>query len=698
MDEVPAAASKESYHDWSVRELERLLSVALTLAKGQQPLCIFIDGLDEFVDYGGGENLIQKILNLKQFERVKICVASRAEPLLREQLDTVPHLRLHDLTAPEMRQWVQEKFISLETEGKLQSRLSLRLTDMLLQKAEGVFLWIRVATQSVMRGVKNEDSEKVLVSRLEQLPERLEDLYYDMWKRLGEDESIYRTSAATYLRFVIADQSLRKRLKSFAPSFGNLNTMQLACAIQPDFQRELSTIDEDMDYERLRVISDTIESEIRTQCAGLLELRSMDVGAIYSCQMFETPTFAMEANGIVFIHRTAHDFLTDTESGQKILSYSKIPNIDMEFLLTGGYLCFLRLLSNMFNGPFLVRFALKGLTPLSVHQGSDEGMKRVKDLLSIVESFYNAGALHSGFPQWPQPSFLAAIADFWAIFEWAIQDVHTESATACIQSMPWDYLFLTSKNDFWLGLQMLISEGADPCAITSYVAFITSKIHYGMRTTALWDLLYACLMERPADRINDWLGMASTKKAISGMLEKCTRVEHCSFLSPRYSTQDHGDSFTEVVYEELPLSISRGFIYPVLLVNMSYLVEMFINFSSLYDPTARNHHRLTRPELNNSKPDLRFVAVETRGNALKWFRVIDQEPFEDLVNIMGVRIREGHELSHFPEWYERVSLLIGNKNVLQEVEETDVLETSVSGKRLGKCTSEELGLLNSEEL
>lgn len=51
---------------------------------------------------------------------------------------------------------------------------------------------------------------------------------------------------------------------------------------------------------------------------------------------------------------------------------------------------------------------------------------------------------------------------------------------------------------------------------------------------------------------------------------------------------------------------------------------------------------------------------------------------------MGVCIREGGELSHFPEWYERVSLLTENKNVLQEVEETDVLETSLFGRRLGE--------------
>jgi hypothetical protein len=458
------------------------------------------------------------------------------------------------------------------------------------------------------------------------------------------------------------------------------------------------TIDKDIDYERLRVMSETIESEIRTQCAGLLELRSMDVGAVYSPEMFEAPTFAMEVNRIVFIHRTAHDFLIDTESGQKILSSSKIPNIDMEFLLTGGYLCFLRLLSNKFNGPFLVRIALKGLTPLSVHQGSDEGMNRVKDLLSIVECFYNAEVLHSGLPQWPQPSFLAAIADFWAIFEWAIQDVDTDSATACIQSIPWYDLFQTSKNDFWPSLRILVLKGAEPCAITSYLVFITSKIHYGMRTTALWNLLYASLMGSPADWINDWLGMASAKESISVMLEKGTGVEYYSFLSPRYTTQDHGYPLREVVYEELPLSISRGFVYPILLVNMSYLFEMLMNFSSPYDLTALNHHpRLIRPELHSSESVLRFIAVETSDNGMRWFRVIDQEPFEDLVNIMRVRIREGHELSHFPEWYERVSLLIDNKNVLQEVEEVDVLETSVSGKRLGKCASEETGLLNCQE-
>lgn len=57
-----------------------------------------------------------------------------------------------------------------------------------------------------------------------------------------------------------------------------------------------------------------------------------------------------------------------------------------------------------------------------------------------------------------------------------------------------------------------------------------------MPTTALWDLLYASLMGSPADWIDDWLGMPSAKEAISGMLEKCTGVEHYSFPSPRYTT------------------------------------------------------------------------------------------------------------------------------------------------------------------
>ncbi|KAG8673789.1 hypothetical protein FPOAC1_007108 [Fusarium poae] len=487
MESFPSSKCKESYHDWSVSELHDILLKVLELAMDQENLCIFIDGLDEFVDDCGQEAIMKILSNFKRFPTVKICVTSRPEPWLKEELDTVPNLKLHDLTAPDMRKWIQGRLQQFETRFASSPHFSSDLVEKLLEKAGGVFLWTRLATQSVIRGIKNKDSEEMLISRLEQLPEKLEDLYYDMWKRLGDDEPLYRKSAATYLRLMVGFKSMKEdECMKKCPGFGVLQVIKMACASRPDIRGILATFTEDIDYNMLNVVCETTTNEILTTCAGLLEVSLVE----RSSNLYGRVS---KMDGIIeFVHRTAYDFIIGTESGQNIISCSEMSDCEVEVLIFYGALCWLRILHPRNNIRISALDLVKGLHRLLRLAVSEGEMKKVKNLCTSIKAFYVNGTLVSGYGRWPPPPFASIVATVRPIFDLEVENMDPDLASAVLQNIPWHNLSWDERSEIPVsGLRRLLSQGADPTAVVSYAAlYPRSKLDHGNRTTALWDFLY----------------------------------------------------------------------------------------------------------------------------------------------------------------------------------------------------------------
>ncbi|KAF4455103.1 hypothetical protein FALBO_15712 [Fusarium albosuccineum] len=548
INKLSLATSKESHHDWSVRELERVLFVTLKLAASQQPLCIFIDGLDEYVGDDGQEGLVRRIRTLTQFDRVKLCVASRPETRLRYWLDTVPNLKLHHLTEPDMRTWVQRLLRTFEREGQLPTELSSKLAERLLSKAEGVFLWLRLATQSVIRGVQNKDSEDLLVSRLEQLPDTLEDLYADMWKRLNEDEPIYRALAATYLRFIVGPWKTRRHHRD---SFGWMNLgrmdepslLHIVCARNPEIQKRLLTMSNNESvYDELEAICDRTENNIHTQCAGLIESISLEPSSRVPPEMRKHRAWSMMKR-LDFVHRTAHDFLVDTEAGQQILSHSPLSHFEISFSMFKGALCWLRLLSHTFDASYDTMDAASGLNwLLTPRDERKNGMKSAMELVSIMQSFHREGILSSGGVRWPQAPFLAQIAGVESVFVQVMENTNDIPATDILQELPWGPILRAQRYVPIKGLRMLISRGANPVAITSYTKSEgpPNFSWYAVRTTALWNLLgnfYSAMWHYGNSP------RSAAKRVIAAatvMLQACPMpmVERCGIISPLQINQN----------------------------------------------------------------------------------------------------------------------------------------------------------------
>lgn len=327
LTQISSYQSKDYDADWSPRDLESLFLD--TLISYPFPICIFIDGLDEICS-DDVLALLKLIDDARSLPSVKVCVASQPEALFWRRFGNHQQMCLQDLTKKGM--WAYARSVlspgRRENSGDEASSgpdLPSYMLSNMVSKAEGVFLWLHLATRSFLRGLQNGDDITELESRLETLPGGLSELYADIWSRLNADSAIYRKVAAEYLHLLLDARILDRVLASEGLVFGsrhwdgNLNLAQFTIlttrqirgkVFDPSTQTQfLCEREKDID-----TLCQETEASIQRRCAGLVEVRK------------RLPSHHPDARQprncvLTFIHQTAYDFLTDSEEGHKILSF-----------------------------------------------------------------------------------------------------------------------------------------------------------------------------------------------------------------------------------------------------------------------------------------------------------------------------------------------------------------------------------------
>ncbi len=326
LDELALASPRDQDSDWSVRDLQSTLFRGISTFPGT--VCIFIDGLDEVSVKDGPSALLRLVKDLDGLPNTKLCVSSRPEPQIRRHLDKCPTLRVHELTAADLRKFVKG---SLNVPSGDSTNKWLGVVNNIVAKSEGVFLWARLVLSSVQSGIDNEDSPAEIETRINSLPSDMGDLYQEMWQRLNDDRTIYRQSAALYFNLVTTmplsgkiDHSLwleSMPTVSSAPRTTNrtffpwMSVLELAMASHNvSWDAGTSTSD------RKGMCEKTVR-DVEIRCAGLLEV----VPVIDPSD--NAPRVSVEADylgrKVQFIHRTAQDFFT-TEQGLKILAHDTL--------------------------------------------------------------------------------------------------------------------------------------------------------------------------------------------------------------------------------------------------------------------------------------------------------------------------------------------------------------------------------------
>ena len=293
---------------WIEKRVATCLELLTSRLETTHRICFFIDGLDEFgEDHYDLVELIHKITNGSE---IKCCLSSRPEKPF-ERFGKVNMLKLQDLTKVDIRSFVThelERLPPIQDSAEEDDQYLTTMVNDVVEKAEGVFLWVELAVKSQVLGIRHGDSKETLHSRLVALPPKVEELYLHMLKRI---DSFHVKEAAKLLAIVkgLIGYGIATVFRAAFTYYGCSDDLRLVD--DPDINVIVNNCS------RLRQRADAV-------CVGLLEVRDeivmQDGDFSYDPTLFNQPSnfYVLGLGHFVFIHRTAKDFL-ETGQGRQFL-------------------------------------------------------------------------------------------------------------------------------------------------------------------------------------------------------------------------------------------------------------------------------------------------------------------------------------------------------------------------------------------
>ena len=294
---------------WTLKSLQEALERLIQLPNPPMNMCFFIDGLDEFEssdeknDY---QYLADAIKRLAACPFAKICVSSRPMLVFEEAFRNQSGLRLQDFTTEDIRHYVHDK---LALHPKVQELAGDQphqrdfLVKEVSEKAQGVFLWVKLVVRSLLDGLGNHDHVEDLQTRLRLLPAELERLYRHMLMRV---EPMYLRKASEVFELIRTARKIQDMSRKDGQRTVPVTVLQLALAMEdnpvPWGARDRRTAG------KLNTECDKMRDRLHSWCAGLLEVPDFFWNRLDPTN----PTAAFRTKiswEVAYLHRTARDFL-----------------------------------------------------------------------------------------------------------------------------------------------------------------------------------------------------------------------------------------------------------------------------------------------------------------------------------------------------------------------------------------------------
>ncbi|KAL8869683.1 MAG: hypothetical protein Q9174_004086 [Haloplaca sp. 1 TL-2023] len=271
---------------------EQRLLTALKLFLKQKPsdvgLCVFIDGLDEFI--GDEELLLDIVRSFSACPLCKVCVSSRPEQVFREEFAESPRIRVQDLNSRDIEHMVFKRLRPTFEQQFPGDNSVDSLMIALIEKAEGIFLWLSLMINDIVKGSKNGDTVEELRTRLHRAPDTINGMYAYM---LGQLDQFYLDDA----------------MKFFATLFAALYhgigpwVLGLACTEDIVWKRILQSDFAYFNSPEFALTCAKCETRFLARCGGLVETFDETQDDEYQSDV------ERYQKSLRFIHRSAVDFL-----------------------------------------------------------------------------------------------------------------------------------------------------------------------------------------------------------------------------------------------------------------------------------------------------------------------------------------------------------------------------------------------------
>ncbi|KAL8827522.1 MAG: hypothetical protein Q9191_003134 [Dirinaria sp. TL-2023a] len=310
ISKMSEARESVSMYAWTKERLDDALRRFLAQKPPSTRVCMFIDGLDEFV--GDEDSLMNTVRLLSRTSRTKVCVSSRPEQIFRQGFANLPQLKLQDLNRRDIQQATRERLGSVLKEHFPQLDPEIdNLVQEVTYRSEGIFLWADLIIKDLKRGLRNEDNMQELCKRLDDMPGTVQGVYEHMLNRLDKP---YFREATKYFHFLMAYQ----HFSTFSPVFyASPTLLHFACVEETVCEYDLSKDRTRFESFNFHESCNKLETRILTRCAGFLEIddsRKPYIEGVGNASV-RTRTSQRQENvsrhlrEVRFIHKTVVEFL-----------------------------------------------------------------------------------------------------------------------------------------------------------------------------------------------------------------------------------------------------------------------------------------------------------------------------------------------------------------------------------------------------
>ncbi|KAF2224088.1 hypothetical protein BDZ85DRAFT_310138 [Elsinoe ampelina] len=243
---------------------------------------IFIDALDECLD--DREDLDGFLVFLESVEKCRVIYSSRPEQRFESRFAQTKSLRLQDLTRKDIEMYLQGRLHGpLESANHIDEVRKDMILQALADRAEGVFLWARLATTSMTERLEALETFEEIIASMDEMPADLDDMFAAMMDRLPDR---YRKEAHVYFHLLIAAKDAGMQISLLQTA-----TADLLCQhLRGPPRRSLRLAD-------LKEHKINVTTFLRIRCAGLLEVRKHEEHE------------PRRGYYVDFIHRSAYDYV-----------------------------------------------------------------------------------------------------------------------------------------------------------------------------------------------------------------------------------------------------------------------------------------------------------------------------------------------------------------------------------------------------
>jgi hypothetical protein len=286
---------------WHVQDLEYALSTIFSQQQQELDVLLFLDALDEYS--GPPEMIAEFVQSLVQTTtdsktKLKVLFSSRPWDAFVASFGRCPGFKMHEQTEGDMRVFVLDQLNAIPTATPSLSPSnasvdspSRDIVSTIVDRAEGVFLWVKLVTESLVEAGPNATTLQ-LERLLQALPDGLEELY---------ERTIERIPGSSRLEVFVVIEIVNRTLE---PMTVLGVVLAASCALGKTFQDCVDAIRKrlsgmDFQQEALR---------LKNLCGGLIDAGHSSADST-----------------IQFMHQTVKDFVNRPGFEHRMLGCSHAP-------------------------------------------------------------------------------------------------------------------------------------------------------------------------------------------------------------------------------------------------------------------------------------------------------------------------------------------------------------------------------------